>query len=433
MKKKIISLCMTLVVLISLIPCNTLISQAAAVSSKRLVRVEMYDVTNTLEELYQFSYEGGFLTDISMQVYGMYACTDNTAIEYSDGRLISKTTRTSGTGDIIAGAEYTYNSSGQLLRSLEWGGGGIETTYQYDSAGKRIRAIENYTTGSSVIEYHYDRGNLPSSATINVSYEGEASHDAHTIQYRYDAQGRLTEEQESYDGETSVTTYCYDYPFFVLNEKRYQTFTFTELILQDRYGYALQTFQCNDPEIYTDVDGYVEKIVTTKYADQVTYLFFYDSVVTETDTEIPDTPSGGNSAPNVDQNENTNARNGLVVYSDYNNLRISIGSTLTLSAGILADGNPTDKVSDITFHLDDNPVVKVTDTEIQDQYRCIKLKGLSEGVETITINDSSTGVSIKLPITVYKNNKHSYTLSTFLFRRLKRIDLVSIMKRISTT
>ncbi len=102
---------------------------------------------------------------------------------------------------------------------------------------------------------------------------------------------------------------------------------------------------------------------------------------------------------------------GLVVYSDYTNLSIRKGSTITLSAGILDGGELTEDISGITFQIEDTSVLSVATTGIKDNCRYVDLKGVAEGTTTVVFNDSSTGYTAKVPVTVYDDNYLFYTLS----------------------
>ncbi len=129
---------------------------------------------------------------------------------------------------------------------------------------------------------------------------------------------------------------------------------------------------------------------------------------------IPFREVGSTDVPNNAQDNPTNvtADNGLVVYSDYTNLSIRKGSTITLSVGIFVGGELTDDVSGITFQIDDTSVLGLSTTDIKDNCRYVKLKGLTEGTTTVVFNDSNTGYSAKIPVTVYENNYLSYTLNS---------------------
>lgn len=105
-------------------------------------------------------------------------------------------------------------------------------------------------------------------------------------------------------------------------------------------------------------------------------------------------------------------RNGLAIYSDYSNLSIRKGSVITLNAGILKDGELTADVSGLTVQIEDTSILSVSATDMKDNCRYVKLKGLAEGTTTVVFNDSATGYTARVPVTVYDDNFLSYTLNS---------------------
>ncbi len=111
--------------------------------------------------------------------------------------------------------------------------------------------------------------------------------------------------------------------------------------------------------------------------------------------------------------ENNNIiENGLVLYSDYNNLSIRKDSIITLTAGIFKDGEQSDDVSGINFQIEDVSILEMFTTDTKDHYRYVKFKGLTEGTTTVAFTDSNTGHTAKVSITVYDDNYLSYTLNS---------------------
>lgn len=129
------------------------------------------------------------------------------------------------------------------------------------------------------------------------------------------------------------------------------------------------------------------------------------------------TPIDDPSFEDIQESEN---RNGLVVYSDYTNLSIRKGSVITLSAGIFADGELIGDVSGITFQIEDISILSVSTTDIKDNRIYVKLKGLVEGTTNVVFCDSATGNTVVVPITVYENRKHSYTLSNVPTQQIEK-------------
>lgn len=124
--------------------------------------------------------------------------------------------------------------------------------------------------------------------------------------------------------------------------------------------------------------------------------------------------SGGSASGNQDgsQEPAEEIKDGFVIYSDYTNLSIRKDSPITLSAGLMIDGQQVEDTSGITFWIEDPSILETRSTEVIDNRVCIKLKGLSEGATIVGFSDSYTGYTAKVPITVYTDNYLSYTLSS---------------------
>lgn len=105
-------------------------------------------------------------------------------------------------------------------------------------------------------------------------------------------------------------------------------------------------------------------------------------------------------------------KNGLIIYSDYTTLSIRKNSTITLSAGIIIDGEQIEDISGITFWTEDSSILSVSDTGIQNNRRYVKFKGINEGTTIVVFTDSNTGYTTRIPVTVYVNNYLSYTLNS---------------------
>ncbi|MCI7180562.1 MAG: hypothetical protein MSA26_08305 [Lachnospiraceae bacterium] len=103
---------------------------------------------------------------------------------------------------------------------------------------------------------------------------------------------------------------------------------------------------------------------------------------------------------------------GLIIYSDYQNLSIRKDSIITLSAGIIIGGKQVEDVSGITFWTDDSSILEISDTGIKDNRRYVKFKGIDIGTTYVYFNDSYTNYTAKVPVTVYEDNYLSYTLNS---------------------
>ena len=249
-----------------------------------LTQVNIYDESGTLTGDYAFHYDGDFLTGITTHRYGEYPYESSTVLEYDTaGRLISNISSNTGMPGMTSGSKYTYNSAGLLSSSYHWDGGASEITYEYDSAGKRSRAVESYDTGKTITEYNYDEDGVLSSA-IRTTTIFESDTKTETIVYRYDSQNRISQISRTGGYSDSLTTYSYQYQLFGLYEYNDSSgASDVALFLDDANGYTLYSFFLSDPVFYVDEEGYISKVVDTKvYSDEVqTYVFYYDGVAAE--------------------------------------------------------------------------------------------------------------------------------------------------------
>ena len=94
--------------------------------------------------------------------------------------------------------------------------------------------------------------------------------------------------------------------------------------------------------------------------------------------------------------EETELRNRLAVYSDYDNLSVRKGSSITLGACLIEDGEITEDVSGITFVIENPSILEISDTGISSGKRYVKLTGKGEGTTVVTFSDSKTGSIFRL-------------------------------------
>ena len=113
-------------------------------------------------------------------------------------------------------------------------------------------------------------------------------------------------------------------------------------------------------------------------------------------------------------------QDGLVIYSDHSNLNIQKDAIITLSAGIVKDGELHEDISGITFQIDDSSILKLSDTGVEDSLRYVKLKAMGEGTTEVLFHDTTTNDMAKMMITVYENKVHSYTLTTVPSMRIEK-------------
>ncbi len=291
MKKTIISLCTVVTMFISFVSW-TIIDARATInqtegSTRRLTEIEVYDGLNTLTEDYEFQYDDDFLTGIISRRHGKYTYETSVVLSYDTaGRLVSLISGDPNMPGMSNGAKYTYNNAGQLISRQHWEGSGSVEIFEYDTAGKRVRSIENYDMGNTVTEYIYNEKGLVSSTiqTSTIEWSGEIR--TVTTDYSYDSQNLIAKTSYT-DGKIyTFTSYDYGYQPFVLYEciDNYSN-TYSNLLLLDDNGYTLHSFNLYNPEFQIDAEGYLIKIVdTSNYSDGVqTYVFNYEGI---TDTVV---------------------------------------------------------------------------------------------------------------------------------------------------
>lgn len=177
---------------------------------------------------------------------------------------------------------------------------------------------------------------------------------------------------------------------------------------------GIEDLDYNDVDVEVLIDketGAVEKMIMAFHASlayqgydaevdyQIDYAFLRNSENTVTE------PIEGNITE-------MKTDDGIIIYSDYQNLSIRKDSIITLSAGIIIDGEQIDNVSGITFWTDDSSILEVSNTDIKSNHRYVKFKGIDTGTTYVYFSDSNTGYTAKVPITVYKDNFLSYTLNS---------------------
>lgn len=292
MKRRVISLFVTFTMLISIIPSTAIVVYATSTQPENLtghlVDVKVYDDLNTLTGNYEFQYDGRFLTGVTSRTYGEYAYESSTVLSYNNaGRLISRITGDPDTPGMNSGTKYTYDNEGNLVSSIQWEGGAVETSYEYDSTGKCIREIEKSDTSSKVTEYQYDGDGLIESAVEKLTEDWSVNTWTVDVNYTYDSQKRVIKVSSS-GGQvnSTTTTFNYQYEPFVLYEYSDSNgFSYSYLLLKDDNGDTLYSFYLNNPELYADDSGNLGKVLDTdSYSHQVkTYIFTYDVVDGEID------------------------------------------------------------------------------------------------------------------------------------------------------
>lgn len=167
-----------------------------------------------------------------------------------------------------------------------------------------------------------------------------------------------------------------------------------------------------DVEVILDKDtGTIDKIVMTFHAS-LTYQGYDAEVDYHIDYGFIRNTENGMIDSVEDDITELKIDDGIIIYSDYQNLSIRKDSIITLSAGIIIGGEPLTDVSGITFWTDDSSLLDICDTGIKNNRRYVKFKGIDIGTTYVYFNDSNTGYTAKVLITVYEDNFLSYTLSS---------------------
>lgn len=167
-----------------------------------------------------------------------------------------------------------------------------------------------------------------------------------------------------------------------------------------------------DVEVILDGDtGTIDKIVMTFHAS-LTYQGYDAEVDYHIDYGFIRNTENGTTDSEEDDITELEIDDGIIIYSDYQNLSIRKDSIITLSAGIIIGGEPLTDVSGITFWTDDSSLLDICDTGIKNNRRYVKFKGIDIGTTYVYFNDSNTGYTAKVLITVYEDNFLSYTLSS---------------------
>ena len=170
--------------------------------------------------------------------------------------------------------------------------------------------------------------------------------------------------------------------------------------------------------IINDTDGTIDAVkmmfsaslTYQGYDAQVDYQINYDfSKDKDVDVDV-------STREEQQETENDNSDNelmdGIVIYSDYNNLSIRKKSAITLGAGSVMNGEMLEDSSGITFSVEDTSIVSVDDTYFSNNLVYVTLNGKNEGTTNVIFSDSDTGYIKKVPVTVYEDNYLSYTLNS---------------------
>lgn len=276
--------------------------------------------------------------------------------------------------------------------------------------------ISNYYKNDS------SKVNMSGSASMNLMgqvYEWDITYENGIAHYEYTAPNQTTVDLE-------VNPNCFN--FNTLTEDMMEkakvsgnkiTFTIPDSKIEKIEISAINLMSGIDNLNYDDID--VEVIIdkANGTVDKMRMIFHasmkFQGYDAEVDYDIDyDFSTKNNSVIELEENNTieNEIENGLIIYSDYKNLSIRKDSTITLSAGVIVNGELIKDVSGITFQTEDSSVLSFSDTGVKDNRRYVKFKGIDVGTTQVIFSDSQTGYSAKVLVSVYDNNYLSYTLNS---------------------
>ncbi len=115
-------------------------------------------------------------------------------------------------------------------------------------------------------------------------------------------------------------------------------------------------------------------------------------------------------------------KTGLQVFSDYPNLSIRKDCIITIGVGIYINGQQINDISGITFSIEDPSIISTNNIITKDNLLYVKFKGTGVGTTYITFSDSYTGYVRKIPITIFKDNSYSFTLSSIPTQNIEKYE-----------
>ncbi len=104
--------------------------------------------------------------------------------------------------------------------------------------------------------------------------------------------------------------------------------------------------------------------------------------------------------------------NGFIVFSDISNTSIKKGGTITVGVAAFKDGLRVTDLSGITFSIENSSIIHPKKTTVENNNYYVELSADSVGRTFITFTDSKNEFIAKIPITVFQDNYHSYTLNS---------------------
>lgn len=252
---------------------------------KQLTRIDTYDESGSLINYRTYTYfDSGFLHEVVSRDIDQGQCVFELQTTYTyneSNKFRSRITVNPEYPDESSGKEYTYDKQGRMIRSEAWEGGGVETTYEYDAQDRVIRTTELFESGSSVTEHIYDdSGRLIRDVTTTYEDWSEDTWTDTTV-YTYDAEGRLSTVEMEGSFQTLTEVYDYSYlPFVVVDHCYNGGDHIYYLMLPDGSPEMLTVLSFDDPEFYTDEDGYLAKVIDqSDYWGNCVYEFYYQDEI----------------------------------------------------------------------------------------------------------------------------------------------------------
>lgn len=206
------------------------------------------DETTVTEREYTYD-DAGLMLSSKSYTNGELASEEQCTYDDAGNLLLSETTSTDGS---VRSAEYTYDDAGNLLRKETATDGMTEYIDTYDEAGNMLS------------ETTYSDGEVSGETT-----------------YTYDSEGRKIQEDYTNDVAAGSTEYVYT-PLLTFELHEYSAGNDLRYILTDSmnvYVYESALFYSTEPQFAYDENGYVTQIdYSDSYSNNFSIDFTYEPV-----------------------------------------------------------------------------------------------------------------------------------------------------------
>lgn len=180
-----------------------------------------------------------------------------------EGRLVER-----GTEDFPCTTSYTYDEDGKLIQWTEAEGSEITFKCEYDTSSMLSTVVG---TGEGAVYtrrfYYNENSQLTQVSELSESEGGNASWDYY---YDYDFEGRLSSIVLNYNGNTTKTSYSYDYEPIIISQ-RTGAYSYNSMELWDPMGHELLSIYLGNASFTTDADGYLIHAIS----DDAQFNFYY--------------------------------------------------------------------------------------------------------------------------------------------------------------